>query len=97
MFNEALRVLAPGGLLYLNASANGDFYRLVDCWRFYPDAGAALARWGQHGGFACVLLESFTAYRDQDIWNDQVARVFLGSRRAGPPSLSACWSVSGAI
>ena len=75
-------------------------------WRFsplpggllavYPDAGAALARWGQRSGFACVLLESFTAYRDQDIWNDQVA-VFLKDRRAGPPSLGACWSVSGAI
>lgn len=77
MFNEALRVLTPGGLLYLNAPANGDFHRYpVDCWRFYPDAGMALARWGQRSGFACVLLESFTAYQDQDIWNDQVA-VFL--------------------
>lgn len=77
MFNEALRVLAPGGLLYLNAPANGDFHRYpVDCWRFYPDAGAALARWGQRHGYPCVLLESFTAYQDQDIWNDQVA-VFL--------------------
>jgi SAM-dependent methyltransferase len=37
MFNEALRVLAPGGLLYLNAPANGDFHRYpVDCWQFYP-------------------------------------------------------------
>ena len=80
MFNEALRVLAPGGLLYLNAPANGDFHRYpVDCWRFYPDAGAALARWGERSGFACVLLESFTAYQDQDIWNDQVA-VFLKDR-----------------
>ncbi len=77
MFNEALRVLAPDGLLYLNAPANGDFHRYpVDCWRFYPDSGAALARWGQHSGFPCVLLESFSAYQDRDIWNDQVA-VFL--------------------
>ena len=28
---------------------------------------------------ATVLLESFTAYQDQDIWNDQVA-VFLKDR-----------------
>lgn len=77
MFNEALRVLSPSGLFYLNAPTNGDFHRYpVDCWRFYPDAGAALARWGQHNGFTCVLLESFTAYQNQDIWNDQVA-VFL--------------------
>ncbi|GBG01560.1 hypothetical protein AZSI13_08870 [Azospira sp. I13] len=77
MFNEVLRVLAPDGLLYLNAPANGDFHRYpVDCWRFYPDSGVALTRWGQRSGFPCVLLESFSAYQDQDIWNDQVA-VFL--------------------
>lgn len=77
MFSEALRVLTPSGLFYLNVPANGDFHRyVVDCWRFYPDAGAALARWGQRCGYACVLLESFTAYQDRDIWNDQVA-VFL--------------------
>lgn len=77
MFNEALRVLVPDGLLYLNAPANGDFHRYpVDCWRFYPDAGAALARWGQRSGFPCVLLESFSGYQEEDIWNDQVA-VFL--------------------
>lgn len=77
MFNEVLRVLTPNGLFYLNAPTNGDFHQYpVDCWRFYPDAGAAMARWGRRSGFACVLLESFTGYQDQDIWNDQVA-VFL--------------------
>ncbi|WP_280187721.1 methyltransferase domain-containing protein [Delftia sp. PS-11] len=77
MFNEVMRVLKPSGLFYLNAPSNGDYHRYpVDCWRFYPDAGEALARWGRKSGFDCILLESFTAYQDQDIWSDSVA-VFL--------------------
>jgi len=76
-FNEVLRVLKPEGLFYLNAPSNGDFHRYpVDCWRFYPDAGAALVRWGQRSGYSPVLLESFTAYQQLDVWSDFVA-VFL--------------------
>lgn len=76
-FNEVLRVLRPQGLFYLNVPSNGDFHRYpVDCWRFYPDAGAALVRWGQRSGFRPALLESFTAYQKLDVWSDFVA-VFL--------------------
>lgn len=72
-FNELLRVLRPGGLLYLNVPANGEFHRYpVDCWRFYPDAGPALVRWGQRSGFRPALLESFTGVQQADIWSDQV-------------------------
>lgn len=77
IFSEIMRVLTPSGLFYLNAPTNGDFHRYpVDCWRFYPDAGTALAHWGQRCGFSCIQLESFTAYQNMDIWNDYVA-VFL--------------------
>ncbi|WP_024300586.1 methyltransferase domain-containing protein [Methyloversatilis discipulorum] len=73
-FNEVLRVLKPGGLFYLNAPSNGEFHRYpVDCWRFYPDAGEALVRWGTRSGYRPALLESFTAYQRLDIWNDFVA------------------------
>ena len=73
-FNEILRVLRPGGLFYLNAPSNGAFHRYpVDCWRFYPDAGNALVRWGVRSGFRPALLESFTTYQHLDIWNDFVA------------------------
>ena len=73
-FNEVLRVLKPQGLFYLNAPSNGDFHRYpVDCWRFYPDAGVALVRWGVRSGFRPALLESFTAYQKQDVWSDFVA------------------------
>src|SRR5690606_16595120 len=74
MFNEVLRVLKPKGLFYLNAPSNGEFHRYpVDCWRFYPDAGEALVRWGVRSGWQPALLESFTTHQQRDIWNDFVA------------------------
>ncbi|UCU98573.1 methyltransferase domain-containing protein [Acidovorax radicis] len=74
MFNEVLRVLKPEGLFYLNAPSNGEFHRYpADCWRFYPDAGEALVRWGVRSGWQPALLESFTTHQQRDIWNDFVA------------------------
>lgn len=76
-FLEILRILKPAGLLYLNVPSNGDFHRYpVDCWRFYPDSGAALVNWGRRNGFQPLLLESFTSAQDREVWNDYVA-VFL--------------------
>ncbi|RZJ25835.1 MAG: class I SAM-dependent methyltransferase [Haliea sp.] len=70
---EILRILAPRGVLYLNVPSNGAFHRYpVDCWRFYPDSGRALARWGQRNGFDCLLLESYVSAQRQDQWNDFV-------------------------
>jgi SAM-dependent methyltransferase len=74
LFNEALRILKPNGLLYINAPSNGIFHRYpVDCWRFYPDSGVALQNWGKRSGYNCVLLESFVGIRSNGIWNDFVA------------------------
>jgi SAM-dependent methyltransferase len=74
LFNEALRILKPTGLLYVNAPSNGSFHRYpVDCWRFYPDSGVALQNWGKRSGYNCALLESFVGLRKADIWNDFVA------------------------
>lgn len=70
---EMMRVLSPRGVLYLNAPSNGAFHRYpVDCWRFYPDSGQALVRWGQRNGFDSLLLESYTSSQQQDLWNDFV-------------------------
>ena len=70
---EMMRVLGPHGVLYLNVPSNGAFHRYpVDCWRFYPDSGRALARWGQRNGLDCLLLESYTSAQQQDLWNDFV-------------------------
>ena len=63
-FNEALRVLKPTGLLYINVPSDGKYHRYpVDCWRFYPDSGIALQNWGNRSGFECALLESFIGKR----------------------------------
>lgn len=40
------RVLTPGGIAIVIAPAAGAVHRHpVDCWRFYPDAMRALAKW----------------------------------------------------
>lgn len=72
-FLELGRLLRPGGLLYLSAPSNGEFHRYpMDCWRFYPDAGDALAQWAARNGLALQLVESFVCGREADIWNDCV-------------------------
>jgi SAM-dependent methyltransferase len=81
LFLEILRILKPAGLFYLNAPSNGAFHRYpVDCWRFYPDSGAALVNWAKRNKYDPLLLESFIGNQDMDVWNDFVA-VFLKDKR----------------
>jgi len=65
-FAEMVRVLAPGGFIFLIAPSAGPEHRYpVDCYRFYPDAYRALAR---HAN--CRLLE---VWRDErGPWQDLV-------------------------
>ena len=80
-FNEALRVLKPAGLLYINAPSNGPYHRYpVDCWRFYPDSGVALQNWGNRCGYDCALLESFIGQRKNDVWHDFIG-VFVKDKK----------------
>ncbi len=73
-FLELVRLLRPGGLLYLNVPSNNWFHRHpVDCWRFYPDAGAALAKWSCRSGLQVRLMESFVARPGPSGWADFVA------------------------
>lgn len=75
VFLEIMRVLKPSGLFYLNAPSTGSFHRYpVDCWRFYPDSGAALVKWAQRHGSKPTVLESYTQIAGN--WQDYVA-VFL--------------------
>ena len=77
VFLEIMRILKPNGVFYMNAPSNGTFHRYpVDCWRFYPDSGRALANWANHNGMSVILLESYTSLQQQDPFNDFVA-VFL--------------------
>lgn len=74
VFLEIMRVLKPTGLFYLNAPSNGPFHKYpVDCWRFYPDSGNALAKWANRNNVNAVMLESFTSTQNFDVWNDFIA------------------------
>lgn len=43
---EQVRVLKPGGMIFLIAPSRGPEHRYpVDCWRFYPDGYTALANY----------------------------------------------------
>lgn len=79
---ELVRVLVPGGLIFLIAPSRGPEHRHpVDCWRFYPDSYRALARYA-----SLELLEVATDWEpDPDdesaAWGDTVG-VFKKSRRS---------------
>lgn len=73
-FVELARLLKPGGVLYLNVPSNNWFHRHpMDCWRFYPDAGHALAQWANRCGRPLTLVESFVARPGASGWADCVA------------------------
>ena len=79
-FIEMCRKARAGGHIYISAPANGTVHRYPqDNWRFYPDAGRALASWAQSQGQEVELVESFVADRQQDVWND-----FCAVFRKGP-------------
>ena len=87
-FNEVLRILRPNGFVYINVPSNGIYHRYpVDCWRFFPDSGEALAAWGRRSGYDVKLIESFIGKRScEGIWNDFVAIFQKGSSDSSPPS-----------
>jgi SAM-dependent methyltransferase len=73
-FAEVARILKPGGLCYINVPSNGPVHRWpVDCWRFYPDAGNALARWATRSGYPMELLESCITGQNGGSFNDFIA------------------------
>lgn len=72
-FLEMARVTRPGGFVFLDVPSNGPYHAYPqDNWRFYPDAGLALAQWAQRAGQPMQLLESGTLRRREDVWNDLV-------------------------
>lgn len=82
-FLNLARVLRKGGHLYISAPSNGTVHRYPeDHWRFYPDSGLALERWSFSQDLPMRLVESFTAPRERDVWNDFVA-VFRRGKRKG--------------
>src|SRR5271165_374619 len=66
LFDEMVRVLRPEGLIFLIAPSSGPIHRYpVDCYRFYPDAYAALAKYAN-----CYLEKCWCDERGP--WNDLV-------------------------
>ncbi len=79
-FLQMCRKARPGGYIYISAPANGKVHRYPkDYWRFYPDAGLALQDWACSRDIDIMLVESFTAERENDVWND-----FCAVFRRGP-------------
>lgn len=70
---EMVRVLRPGGFIFLLAPSRGPEHRYPqDCWRFYPDAYRALADYG-----ALDLIDVSTDWEphadpDSAPWGDTV-------------------------
>ncbi len=65
-FAEMVRVLKPGGVLFLIAPSAGPIHRYpVDCYRFHPDAYRALAKYAN-----CELIDVWLDERGP--WHDLV-------------------------
>lgn len=81
-FLQMVKKARTGGYIYISAPSNGSVHRYPeDHWRFYPDSGLALERWAVSQGEPVVLVESFTAGRKDDEWNDFVAVFRKGKGR----------------
>ena len=64
---EVVRVLKPGGITAIIAPSSGYEHRYpVDCWRFYSDGMAALARYAQ-----CEVVDVFADWGNGD-WGDAI-------------------------
>lgn len=73
LFLEIVRIVRPGGLVYINVPSNGFVHQWpVDAWRFYPDSGQALQNWARRNGMDVALLESFIGRQRTSLWNDFV-------------------------
>lgn len=80
-FAEMARILRADGFLFLIVPSAGPIHRFpVDCYRFYPDALPAIARYA-----GLQLIESW--YDDRGPWNDVVG-VFAKSQTE--PSRRPC-------
>jgi len=92
-FIEACRITKPGGFVYINVPSNGKVHNYpVDCWRFYPGAGRALAKYSRKTAWEVMLVESFVADRQADCWNDFVAVFQRGCLTSDCPRMSELFS-----
>jgi SAM-dependent methyltransferase len=75
-FKEMCRILKQDGYIYINGPSNGPYHKHPgDNWRFYPDAGQALAYWSgiSYKGeetFPVKLVETFFIQKSGQVWID---------------------------
>jgi SAM-dependent methyltransferase len=77
-FKEMCRVTKLDGFIYVNAPSNGPYHGYPgDNWRFYGDAGQALAYWsgisyGNENIYPVSVEETFFIHPRNDVWTDFV-------------------------
>lgn len=75
-FREMTRIIKPTGYIYVNAPTSGQYHTFPgDNWRFYSDAGQALAYWSgvqmsNENIYPVKVIETFNILGN--IWNDFV-------------------------
>ena len=75
-FKEMTRIIKPSGFIYINAPTSGPYHNYPgDNWRFYSDAGQALAFWSgkqisDEKIYPVKVVETFTVVGE--VWNDFV-------------------------
>jgi len=75
-FKEMTRVVKSDGYIYVNAPSNGTYHCFPgDNWRFYSDAGQALAYWsgiqmGNEEVYPVKVVETFHILPIIDVWTD---------------------------
>jgi SAM-dependent methyltransferase len=75
-FREMTRIIKPSGYIYVNAPTSGPYHTYPgDNWRFYSDAGQALAFWSgkqisNEPIYPVKVVETFNVLGD--CWNDFV-------------------------
>ena len=73
-FKEMTRIIKPSGYIYINAPTSGPYHCFPgDNWRFYSDAGQALAYWSgkqisNEQIYPVKVIETFNVVGD--CWND---------------------------
>jgi predicted SAM-dependent methyltransferase len=75
-FKEMTRIIKPSGFIYINAPTSGPYHCYPgDNWRFYSDAGQALAYWSgkqisNENIYPVTVVETFNVLGE--VWNDFV-------------------------
>lgn len=70
-FVEMCRIVREGGYIYINAPSAGGYHGYPgDCWRFYKDSWAALAKWAAKRGYEVEVV--YSHIDTNGYWKDNV-------------------------